>query len=111
MSRLLDRLEDEAWARDPSAFWLDPDRWHGVEDTHRDMFWMKLDERPPPAVFYRPHAHVLIEGPRQPGTYHVVERELGLAILARANELEDDGAEPMFVNLLRAKAIERFRNR
>jgi hypothetical protein len=29
------------FAAGPSAFWLDPRRWDGIEDTHSEPFWMK----------------------------------------------------------------------
>lgn len=47
-----DQLEAALWTPGCSAFWLDPDRWHGVPmgaDGRLDAFWLHLDKRAPPA--------------------------------------------------------------
>lgn len=37
----------EAEVQHPSgAFWLHPDRWNEIDDTHKQMFWMR-DIHPP----------------------------------------------------------------
>ena len=42
---VIDRLEDEAYARDPTLFWLWPERWEVPlrRETQRpDWFWMHI---------------------------------------------------------------------
>lgn len=44
-----DQLEARLWSLGCTAFWLDPDRWHGVPmapNGHMEPFWMHLDTRP-----------------------------------------------------------------
>lgn len=47
-----DRLDAALWSPGSTAFWLDPDRWHGVpmgRDGRLEPFWLHLDKRPEPA--------------------------------------------------------------
>lgn len=42
---VIDRLEDEAYERDPTLFWLWPDRWNvplRKESQRPDFFWLYL---------------------------------------------------------------------
>lgn len=44
-----DQLDAALWSPGCSAFWLDPDRWHGVPigaDGRLEAFWLHLDKRP-----------------------------------------------------------------
>lgn len=94
-----ERRERALWEAGPSAFWLDPDRWYGVRDPHRDMLWHHLHERPgrpPPAQIVDHEPHCSHRGDRV------------FRLLARANEEEylgrcDEALE------LRAAAVEQAR--
>lgn len=42
-----DQLAERLWSPGCSAFWLDPDRWHGVPmgaDGRLEPFWLHLDK-------------------------------------------------------------------
>jgi hypothetical protein len=43
-----ERTEWRQYLEMPFAFWLDPRRWEGIRDTHKEMFWDKKETKSPP---------------------------------------------------------------
>lgn len=96
---MTDAEERRLWEFNPLAFWLDPDRWHGVKDPWRDMLWDHLDERP--QRYPR-----IPEAPRRTNA----QRDDALELLAEANAYEEAGCHDLAV-LMRRRAVWRWRER